>query len=260
VLVTFVVRRYDRETMSALANEILASVEGVKGVVLNQNESPDNTVLGDTFLCLAGSASIRENIGGLAFKVSPASFFQVNPFQAEVLYRKAIEFSETTPQDVVLDAYCGVGTLALLAAGQSKKVIGVECVAEAIEDAKENAALNGIQNAEFICDTTENSLKGIEKADIVFLNPPRKGCEAEAIAALAKIRPKTIVYVSCDPETLARDLSLLSSAGYRAEAVQPLDMFPQTAHVETVVKLSLSSFSVGGDPDNLVQRMDHKEP
>jgi 23S rRNA (uracil1939-C5)-methyltransferase len=186
---------------------------------------------------LAGQGAIEEVIHGLTFKVSPASFFQVNPAQAEQLYQKALDFAALTGQERVLDAYCGVGTLSLILARHAKEVVGVECVPQAIEDAKENAALNHIHNASFVCAPAEDFISTLEAVDVAILNPPRKGCEPSFLERLQVLHPKRIVYVSCDPATLARDLQILCSSGYQLQAVQPFDMFPQTAHVETVVKL-----------------------
>lgn len=215
----------------------LMQIPGVVGVVQNLNDREDNVVLGKEFRLLEGRGYLLERICGLEFKVSPVSFFQVNPAQAENLYREALALAELKGHETVLDAYCGVGTLALLFAKWCSKVIGVECVEEAIEDAKENAARNGIGNAEFYCGESEQFIAQVEKADVILLNPPRKGCEKSFLEGVERLKPERVIYVSCDPATLARDLALLS--GYAVEKVQPFDMFPQTAHVETVVQLRL---------------------
>lgn len=221
-----------------LAQEIFASSPAIKGVVQNIHDGSDNTILGRTFEVLEGSGFIQERLLGLTFNVSPASFFQINPAQAERLYAKALEYAELTGRETVLDAYCGVGTLSLLFAGGAKKVIGVECVSEAIEDAKENAKRNAICNVAFVCASVEDFIKTAPPIDIALLNPPRKGCERSVLEGIGRLSPKKLIYISCDPATLARDLSHLCSFGYHIDAIQPLDMFPQTAHVECVVMLN----------------------
>ncbi|MDD4104122.1 MAG: 23S rRNA (uracil(1939)-C(5))-methyltransferase RlmD, partial [Bacilli bacterium] len=179
---------------------------------------------------------------GVKFKVSPLSFYQVNPKQTEVLYKKAIEFAELQPSDVVLDAYCGVGTIGLCLANKVKQVTGVEIVKSAIEDAKENAKVNDINNAEFYCEDAKDFIqtaasKGLNY-DVVVVDPPRNGCDPTFIESLLIMKPKKIVYVSCEPSSLARDIKLLKNA-YDVIKCQPVDMFPQTYHVETVVALVL---------------------
>lgn len=221
----------------SLAEQILNAMPEVKGVVQNINPTSGNTILGKEFQTLAGSSSIEETVCGLKFKVSPVSFFQVNPAQAEQLYEKVVEFAALTGEEHVLDAYCGVGTLSLILAKEAKQVTGIECVAQAIEDAKENGRKNGIENATFICAAAEEAIQELKKVDLAIVNPPRKGCEAKFLERLADLKPKQIIYISCDPATLARDLALLGAKGFKAESAQPFDMFPQTAHVETVVNL-----------------------
>lgn len=238
VLVCFVTNGDDSEVLKEVATVLMKQCPEVKGVVQNINTSKENSVLGKETRLIAGKLQIQEVLCGLKFHISTSSFFQVNTEQAEQLYLKALEFGEVKTTDVVLDAYCGVGTLSLLFAKHAKKVIGIECISEAIQDAKENANLNQMTNVEFICGEVESSLKNIENVDLVILNPPRKGCETSVIQELGKRKPRKILYVSCDPATLARDLALLVSFGYSIDAVQPFDMFPQTAHVETLVSLS----------------------
>lgn len=239
VLVILVTAGECSPVLAKVAKETMARCGEVKGVVHNIHAGRDNVILGDRYDVLEGAGHITENLCGLTFKVSPASFFQVNPEQAECLYAKALEFAALSGSEVVLDAYCGVGTLSLLFARQAKAVIGVECVAEAIADAKENAALNGIHNATFICDSSETFIGTLKEIDLVLLNPPRKGCEPSFLDGIGRLLPKTVVYISCDPATLARDIAHLIKFGYVVEAIQPYDMFPQTAHVECVAKLTL---------------------
>ena len=223
--------------LNDLAKEIMSHCSHVKGVVQNINDSVGNTILGKTYKVLAGAGHITEKLCGLIFKVSPASFFQVNPQQAECLYAKALEFAELSGEETVLDAYCGVGTLSLIFARQAERVIGVECIPEAIEDAKGNAQLNQVGNVSFVCADAESYIQKLTAIDLVLLNPPRKGCDPAFLEGVKRLHPKKVVYISCDPATLARDLSQLCSYGYKIEAVQPYDMFPQTAHVECVVSL-----------------------
>lgn len=223
--------------IAPLAQEIKASMPEIKGVVQNINNAPGNVILGKINRTLAGEPCIYDTICGLTFKVSPASFFQVNPAQAENLYRKAIELCDLKGTETVLDAYCGVGTLSLLLAQKAQKVIGVESVSDAIKDAEDNARQNKIANAEFTCALAEEFISTLSHIDAAVINPPRKGCDPLFLNELIKLNPSRLVYVSCDPATLARDLSLLKT-NYSIAAVQPFDMFPQTVHVETVVLLS----------------------
>jgi len=183
---------------------------------------------------------IRERLGDLYFHISPASFFQVNTGQAERLYQKALEISCLNGDETIVDAYCGVGTLSLYFAKYCKKIIGIECIPEAIEDAKKNAELNDIPNATFVCAYSEDYIKNIQSVDLIILNPPRKGCEASFLEGIKKIKPKKVIYISCNPSTLARDLAILHAYGYAIDVIYPFDMFPQTAHVECLVKLSFA--------------------
>jgi 23S rRNA (uracil1939-C5)-methyltransferase len=222
-----------------IADEVRQRCPAVKGVVHNLNAERDNVILGKKYTVLAGEGSIQEVLCGLTFKVSPASFFQVNPSQAECLYAKAVQFADLQGNETVLDAYCGVGTLSLIFAKIAKKVIGVECVPEAIADAQENAKTNQIDNVSFVCANAEEFVtssgnKALAAVDVVILNPPRKGCEPAFLEGIKRLRPRKVVYISCDPATLARDLALLSTGGYRVDQIQPYDMFPQTAHVECI--------------------------
>ncbi len=225
-----------KEIPADLGAQIMAKMPEIKGVVQNINSTVGNVVLGQEFRTIAGQGWIEEKICGLSFRASAASFFQVNPAQAENLYQKVLGFLELKGDEIVLDAYCGVGTLSLILAKQAKEVIGIESVAEAIADARENQKRNGISNARFICGKAEEA--DLPSIDAAVINPPRKGCEGAFLEKLVLLWPKKVVYVSCDPATLARDLQYLCSKGYRIGAVQPFDMFPQTAHVETVVILS----------------------
>jgi len=235
VLIVLVTDQMPTPNLKAIAKKIKEQ-PFVAGVVHNLNQSEGNVVLGKKYYLLEGVDTIEENICGLTFNISPASFFQVNKDQAENLYAKAIECADLKGDEVVFDAYCGVGTLSLLAAKHAKKVIGVECVPEAIADAKMNAKANAIANVEFICGMVEKTT--LPSIDVALINPPRKGMDAQVIEQLGKLKPKKLVYVSCNPATLARDLKELISHGYQFEGAYPFDMFPQTAHVEVVAKLS----------------------
>lgn len=237
ILVVFVTASDVKDLLVPIAKEIMAQCPLVKGVIQNINRKSGNAILGSRYELLAGSESIEENLGDLTFKVSAASFFQVNPAQATNLYAKALELAGLEGHETVLDAYCGVGTLSLFFAKHVSHVTGVECIQEAIVDAKENALANHIQNVSFICNDIEKYLTKCKIIDIALINPPRKGCSLNVLKELGRIAPKKIIYISCDPSTLARDLAILIKSGYQIKTVQPVDMFPQTAHVETVVFL-----------------------
>jgi 23S rRNA (uracil1939-C5)-methyltransferase len=237
VLVILVTKSQEPPTF--LADQIFKSTSEIKGVVQNINPSENNVILGREFRTLVGRGWIEEQLCGLHFKVSPASFFQVNTAQAQALYQKVLELACLTGKEKVLDAYCGVGTLSLIVARQVREVIGIESVAEAIIDAKENARLNQIRNAKFICGRAEEKISQLGKIDVAIINPPRKGCDRAFLEILGEKRPQRILYVSCDPATLARDLQFLTQKGYRLNTVQPFDMFPQTMHVECVAALHL---------------------
>lgn len=226
---------------------------GICSICLNSNKEKTNVILGKTLRCLCGEPYIEEEItcggGTLRFRISPLSFFQVNTTQTEKLYGTALSFADLKGEETVWDLYCGTGTISLFVAGAAKKVIGVEVIPAAIEDAKENARQNGIDNADFLCGRSEELfpeavLGQNEPADVVILDPPRKGCDVKLLDAIRKVGPEKIIYVSCDSATLARDLKFLTNAddsegaGYKVEKVQPVDMFPNTVHCEVVVSLS----------------------
>lgn len=221
---------------------VIEKIPGVKSIIQNINNKPTNVVLGLKNITLWGSDTITDYIGQFKFEISPLSFFQVNPFQTEVLYNKALEFANLSGEETVFDAYCGTGTISLFLAQKANKVYGVEIIPEAIENAKKNAKLNNINNAEFFVGEAEviipQLIKDGKKAEVVVVDPPRKGCEKSLIEAIAEMKPDRVVYVSCDPATLARDLRIFEDLGYKTEAVQPVDMFPHTMHVETVVLMS----------------------
>ncbi|MBR3979405.1 MAG: 23S rRNA (uracil(1939)-C(5))-methyltransferase RlmD [Oscillospiraceae bacterium] len=222
--------------------ERLKTVPGFTSLVLSVNTQKGNTILGDECITLYGNGYIEDTLCGLTFRLSPQSFYQVNHPQAERLYQAAIAQGEITKDDLVLDLYCGVGTITLCMASHAKKVIGVEVVPEAIEDAKANAKRNGIDNAEFFCGDAgkaalELEAKGIIP-DVVVVDPPRKGLNSDTIEALNRMSPRRIVYVSCDPATLARDVALLKEKGYALQNAMCADLFPRTAHIESIVCLT----------------------
>ena len=220
----------------------LHKIPGFTTLVLSVNTKKGNAVLGDKFITLHGPGYIEDTLCGLTFRLSPRSFYQVNHHQAQRLYEAAISQAEITKDDTVLDLYCGVGTITLSMAKAAGKVMGVEVVEAAVADARENARRNGIENAEFFCGDAgkaalELEAKGI-KPDVIVVDPPRKGLNADTIEALHKMSPRRIVYVSCDPATLARDVALLKERGYRVQNAMAADLFPRCAHVESVVCLS----------------------
>jgi len=225
-----------------LTAAVRKAVPGTVGVVLSENTRPGNVILGDRFSVLWGQDFLMDTLCGLSFRLSVPSFYQVNREQAEVLYGKALEFAGLTGGETVLDLYCGAGTITLCMAKSAGRVIGAEIVPEAIRDAEENAARNGISNAEFFCGDAGAVAEKLKaeglRPDVITVDPPRKGLSPEVIASVAEMAPERVVYVSCDPATLARDLKLFGEKGYRACRAEAVDLFPGTAHVETVVLMS----------------------
>lgn len=212
------------------------------GIVLNVNKQKGNVVLAGDFYTLWGKAELTDDLCGLTFTLSPQAFYQVNPTQAERLYERAMQYAVASPDDTVLDLYCGAGTISLCLAQRAAHVIGAEIVPEAVQNAAENAARNGVENAEFLCAdagaaAAQLAARGL-KPDCVVVDPPRKGMYPEAIDAIVSMQPQRIVYVSCDPGTLARDLKLLHERGYAPTAAEAVDMFPHTPHVETVIQMT----------------------
>ena len=219
----------------------LKKIPGFATLVLSVNTKKGNAVLGEKFVTLYGPGYIEDTLCGLNFRLSPRSFYQVNHHQAQRLYQTAIEQAQITKNDTVLDLYCGVGTITLAMAAAAGKVIGVEVIPQAVEDARDNARRNGIENAEFFCGDAGQAALELEKngvrPDVVVVDPPRKGLNADTIEALSRMAPRRIVYVSCDPATLARDVALLKQRGYELASATAADLFPRCAHVETVVCL-----------------------
>jgi 23S rRNA (uracil1939-C5)-methyltransferase len=223
-------------------NELLSIKPGLVSLIRNINDGPAGVILGKKNRLLAGRETITDRLGSLTFKISPASFYQVNPAQTLVLYQKALEYAALTGRETVVDAYSGIGTIALFLAGSAEKVYGLEVVPGAVEDARENALLNKTGNVEFYAGEVEKRLPEMASQglhpEVVVLDPPRRGCGRETLDAVAYMQVPRVVYVSCDPGTLARDLGYLAGKGYRVGEVQPVDMFPWTQHVETVVLMS----------------------
>lgn len=223
------------------ARDLMRRVPALRSVVLNINTRRTNVILGEETRVLGGQATIEDRVGDFVFRVSARSFFQVNPAQALVLYRQAVAYAALTGEEVVLDAYSGTGTIALFMAGRAAKVTGIEEVPEAVADARQNAARNGVANVEFLPGRVEELFNGPRarslRADVVVLDPPRAGVPAATLEAIARLGPRRVVYVSCNPATLARDLAILHEHGYRTLQVQPVDMFPHTTHVEAVAQV-----------------------
>lgn len=221
---------------------MVKNIPGIKSVIQNINSKKTNVILGLESKTLWGEDTISDYIGDFRFNISPLSFFQVNPTQTEVLYGKALEYANLTGNEEVFDAYCGTGTITLFLSQKAKKVYGVEIIPQAIDNAWINAKENKVENVEFFVGESEVVIpdlinKGV-KADVVVVDPPRKGCDKKLLDAITNINAKKIVYVSCDPSTLGRDLQVLEENGYKTLEVQPVDMFPNTSHVESVVLLT----------------------
>lgn len=241
VMVVMIVNQKEFKNRDEFVSE-LSQHENIKSIILNLNQRNDNVILGDEEMTLFGSDTIEDILNGLRFKISSKSFYQVNPIQTVNLYGKAVEYAQLTGNETVLDLYCGIGTITMFLAQKAKYVIGIEIVPQAIENAKENAKLNNITNVEFECsDAASYAEKLAEsglKLDVISVDPPRKGCDEITKQSIIKMQPERIVYVSCDPSTLARDLRYFEDNGYKTKIVQPVDMFPNSFHVETVALLS----------------------
>ncbi len=230
-----------KPALAALAKELSSAVKGIKSISVNINNSATNVIMGDETRLIWGDDTIEDMLCGLKFKISARSFYQVNPIQTEKLYKTAVEYASLSGEETVWDLYCGIGTISLSMAKRAKRVYGIEEVPQAIEDARVNARLNGMNNAVFYAGRTEEILPKLydqDKADVIVVDPPRKGCAKEALDTMLKMSPCRIVYVSCDPATLARDLRILADGGYELKRIRPVDMFPWSGHVEAIVLLS----------------------
>ncbi len=242
IMIVFIVKKYPFSHCDELKNKLMTEFPSIKSILVNINKRNDNVILTNEEVALTENKLIQEKLHDFYFNISSKSFYQINPDQTQVLYDKAIEYAQLTQEDTVVDLYCGTGTIGLFASTHVKKVIGIEVVEAAIEDAKVNADINHIKNIEFICADAKEGAKEIlrrkEKIDVVIVDPPRKGCDEEILQSIVEMNPKRIVYVSCDPSTLARDCAFLSKLNYCVEEVQPVDMFPLTHHVENVTLLN----------------------
>ena len=221
--------------------ERLSQIPGMTSIAMNVNTRKGNAIMGDTTKTLWGADAIEDILCGLRFRISPLSFYQVNRNQAEKLYNKAAEYASLTGNETVMDLYCGAGTIGLSMASKAKEIIGVEIVPEAVEDAKVNAEINSITNSRFICGDAAKAAEILKnegvKPDVIILDPPRKGCSPDMLKTAAEMNPDRIVYVSCDPATLARDCGIFAELGYTVTKATPVDMFPRTGHCECVVRL-----------------------
>lgn len=225
-------------------NALVKNCPYITTVIQNVNSKFTSMVLGDTGEVLFGGGKITEELCGMKFRISPKAFYQINPVQTEILYGKALEFADFNGTEEIIDAYCGTGTIGLIASSKVKSVIGVEINKDAVKDAKENAKLNNVQNIEFYSADagkfmTELSKEG-RKIDAVIMDPARAGADIPFLSSLIRLSPQKVVYVSCNPETLARDLRYITKNGYKVRKIQPVDMFPHTEHIETVVLLTKS--------------------
>ncbi|WP_088810868.1 MULTISPECIES: 23S rRNA (uracil(1939)-C(5))-methyltransferase RlmD [unclassified Listeria] len=243
LMLVLITRTLDFPNKPAILEQLKKRVQGVTSIVQNINANKTNVILGDKTVTLYGPNTITDTIHGIQFAISARSFYQVNPEQTEVLYQKALDAANLTGNETVIDAYCGIGSISLCLAKKARHVYGVEIVNQAILDARANAKLNQIENVTFETGKAEDVIPNWYKngitADVLVVDPPRKGCDEKLLATILKMKPKKVVYVSCDPATLARDLRILNEGGYKVSAVQPVDMFPMTTHIENVVSLEL---------------------
>lgn len=227
--------------LKELASVLKENIPGFKTLVVNVNTQKTNVILGKENIVAYGDGMIRDYIGELVFEISPLSFFQVNPLQTEVLYNKALEYANLGENDTVFDIYCGIGTISLFLAQKAKKVYGIEIVEDAIKDAKRNAKINNMDNVEFYVGKAEEVVPKMysegKTANVVVVDPPRKGCDEKVLDTIVSMKPDRVVYVSCNPSTLARDLAYLDERGYKCVEIQPVDMFPHTMHVECCAKI-----------------------
>ncbi len=242
LMIVFVTKKKKIFKIGEICKEIVAAVPNVTSIMQSIHTENNNVILGKEFVTLYGRDYIEDQLLGNTYQISAKSFYQINTKQAEILYQEAIDRAQLTEQDVVIDAYCGIGTIGLSLAKQVKHVYGVEMIEDAIEDAKKNAEINGISNVAFEVGKAEvifdKWLKEEIQPTVIIVDPPRKGLSESFIRASVEMNPEKIVYVSCDPATFARDLSIYNELGYTPDYVQPVDMFPQTSHVECVTVLT----------------------
>jgi 23S rRNA (uracil1939-C5)-methyltransferase len=241
LMIVLVTNGQDLPQRKKIVEDIRNALPEIKSIVQNVNSKRTNVIFGEETRVLWGAEYIYDFIGDIKFAISARSFYQINPDQTKVLYDQALHYAELNGDETVIDAYCGIGTISLFLAQKAKKVYGVEIVPEAIEDARRNAELNNIHNAEFAVGKSEDVIPEWKKQgitpDVIVVDPPRKGCDEELLKTIIEMKPKRVVYVSCNPATLARDLCVLEDGGFKTQKVQPVDMFPQTTHVEAVALL-----------------------
>ncbi|MEG0314379.1 MAG: 23S rRNA (uracil(1939)-C(5))-methyltransferase RlmD [Erysipelotrichaceae bacterium] len=241
IMVVLIVKSNKLTNIDSIINTLTTNFTNIKSIIMNVNDRKDNVILGDKEYLLYGKDYITDTLDGLKFNISAKSFYQINPIQMEVLYNYVKEFAQLDGTQLVLDLYCGVGTIGLYLARYASKVIGIEIVEDAIKDAKINAQINNANNIEFVCSDAANyACKLVDdniKPDVIVIDPPRKGCDELTISSIVKMNPSKIVYVSCDPSTLARDLAIFNK-DYHIDTIQPVDMFPHTYHVECVVLMT----------------------
>ncbi len=242
IMVVLVTNDGEFKSSRSFINALLQRHPEITTIVRNINTRRTSMVLGDKSEVLYGSGYIEENLGGFRFRISPKAFYQINPVQTQVLYGKAVEFADLKGNETVVDAYCGTGTIGIFMSKNAGKVIGVELNSDAVNDAKYNAKLNGVKNIEFYnADAGKFMVEMAElkmKADVVVTDPPRAGCSMEFLKSVLRLSPEKVVYISCNPKTLARDLRTLMNGGYKVKKIQPVDMFPFTEHIECVCLLS----------------------
>ncbi|MBQ2677030.1 MAG: 23S rRNA (uracil(1939)-C(5))-methyltransferase RlmD [Clostridia bacterium] len=242
VMVVLVTADGDFPSQRSFVNALLGKHPEITTIVRNINIKHTNLLLGERSQVLFGEGYIEEQLCQKTFRISPKAFYQVNPYQTQVLYSKAVEFAQLDGSQTVIDAYCGTGTIGIIMSDKAKQVIGVELNKDAVKDAKFNAAKNGVKNIRFYCADAGEFMRELaeenEQIDVVVTDPPRAGCSREFLDSVVKLSPKRVVYVSCNPVTLARDLSYITRHGYKVKKIQPVDMFPFTEHVECVCLLS----------------------
>lgn len=242
IMVCLVVNGNGLKDEPALVKMLTENFPEIKSIVINSNRDKTNVILGKKNRVVYGNDYITDQLLGVRFRISPHSFYQVNRKQAEKLYSIAADYADLSKDDVLLDLYCGTGTIGLTMADKVKELVGVEIVEDAIKDAKINAKTNNVENSRFLCGDASYAAEELKKEgirpDVVIVDPPRKGCDEKLLNTIKEMSPKKIVYVSCDPGTLARDLKTLKTIGYPPQKITPVDMFPRTSHVETVVLMS----------------------
>ena len=247
IMVCLVINGDSIPKCNELVNALLTGSDAIKTVLLNINKENTNVILGDKCKMLYGDGYIEDVLLGKRFRISPLSFYQVNSEQCEKLYSKAAEFANLTGDEFVLDLYCGAGTIGLTMADRIRKLMGVEIIPQAVEDAKYNASLNGISNAEFFCGDAAAVAEKLKndgiRPDVIFIDPPRKGMDDGLVETVVSMAPEKLVYISCDPATLARDAALFAENGYVVKKAVPVDLFPRTAHVEACCLLVKTSDS-----------------